>query len=234
MLIIQKWWHKMNKEIIKIQKNELCIIKPDTCPYCDKGIDPIIINKFAYRFYDLCNIIITFKCPCCEQVFFAKYQLNPMGIGYMDNELYPFEIIGGHKKRLDFSSEIMELSKDFVDNYNDAYIAEQSGCSHIGGIAYRRAFEFLVKDYAIKFNPQDIESIKKMNLSECVKKYIKDEETKDLLLRTAWIGNDFAHYENKHIDINIVDLKQLIELSMNEIESEIRKKNYINKITNNK
>ena len=35
----------MNKEIIKIQKRKLCIVKPDTCPYCDKGIDPIIINK---------------------------------------------------------------------------------------------------------------------------------------------------------------------------------------------
>ena len=220
----------MRKVIIRINNYKIWVLKPDTCPFCDKGIDPIIINKFPYDFHDLCNIIITFKCPCCEQVFFAKYHLNYMAIDPSDQALYPFEIVGGHKKRLDFSSEITELSKDFVDNYNDAYIAEQSGCTNIVGIAYRRAFEFLVKDYAIKFNPQDIESIKQMNLSECVKKYIKDEETRKLLLCATWIGNDFAHYENKHIDVNIEDLKQLIELSMKEIESEIRKKNYISKI----
>ena len=66
----------MNKAKIKIQRNELCIIKPDTCTHCNKGIDPIIINKFIYPFYDLCNIVVTFKCPCCEQIFFAKYQID--------------------------------------------------------------------------------------------------------------------------------------------------------------
>lgn len=224
----------MNKEIIKIQKQELCIIKPDTCTYCDKGIDPIIINTFPYRFYNSCNIIVTFKCPCCEQVFFAKYQLDSNTFGFYKHELYPFDVVGGYKKRLDFSEEITELSQSFVDNYNDAFVAEQSGCTNIVGIAYRRAFEFLIKDYAIKYNFLDAESIKKMNLSDCVKKYVKDEETKDLLLRATWIGNDFAHYENKHIDMNIADLKQLIELSMREIESEIKKKKYISKISSSK
>lgn len=224
----------MNKEVIKIKKHELCIIKPNICPHCDKGIDPIIINKFPYRFYDLCNIIVTLKCPCCEQVFFVKYQINTMMFGCMQNKLYPLEIIGGHKKSMDFSQEIKELSQSFIDNYNDAFVAEQAGCSHIVGIAYRRAFEFLIKDYAIKYNPSEIESIKKMNLSDCVKNYIKDVETRDLLLRATWIGNDYAHYENKHTDIDLVDLKQLIELSMREIESEIKKKNYIAKIKSSK
>ena len=73
-----------------------------------------------------------------------------------------------------------------------------------------------------------------MNLSDCVKNYIKDVETRDLLLRATWIGNDYAHYENKHTDIDLVDLKQLIELSMREIESEIKKKNYIAKIKSSK
>ena len=54
----------------------------------------------------------------------------------------------------------------------------------------------------------------------------------DILIPGAtWIGNDYAHYESKHIDIDLVDLKQLIELSVREIESEIKKKNYIAKIT---
>lgn len=220
----------MNKETIKILEYELCIIKPNVCPYCDKGIDPIIINKFPYRFYDQCNIIVTLKCPCCEQVFFAKYQLDPTTLDYMPNEIFPLEVIGGYKKRMDFSQEITELSPGFIDSYNDAFVAEQAGCSHIVGMAYRRAFEYLIKDYAIKYNPNEAESIIKMNLSDCVNKYVKNNETKDLLLRTTWIGNDFAHYEKKHADIDLHDLKQLIDLSMGEIESEIKRKNYIAKI----
>lgn len=224
---------KVNNKIITINKTRFLIVKPDTCTYCDKGIDPKIINKFLYNFYDLYNIVITFKCPCCNEIFFAKYQINP--IMYPNNyELHYFEVIGGHKKRLDFSSEIKELSPNFITNYNDAYIAEQSGCTSIVGIAYRRAFEFLIKDYAIKYNVEDTEKIKKMNLSDCVKEYFKDAETKDLLVRTTWIGNDFTHYENKHTNINIDDLKQLIELSMRKIEDEIKKQNYISKITNSK
>jgi len=224
----------MNKEIIKIQKYSIPIAKPDTCTHCDKGIDPIIINKFPYRFYDTCNIVVTYKCPCCEQIFFAKYQANAMDWNFMGQDLYPFEIIGGHKKRLDFSDEIKNLSTKFVEIYNDAFVAEQSGCKEIVGISYRRAFEFLIKDYAIKYNPNDSDKIKKMNLSDCVKNYVNNDETKDLLLRTTWIGNDFAHYENSHEDIDINNLKELIELSMKEIESEIRKKNYISKIQSNK
>ncbi len=161
----------MNKETIKIQKHKFCVIKPDVCPYCDKGINPIIINKFPYRFYDQCNIILTLKCPCCEQVFFAKYQLDPatLDYDYTQYDLHPFEVIGGHKRRMDFSQEITELSPEFIDNYNDAFVAKQAGCTHIVGIAYRRAFEFLVKDYAIKYHPSETEAIKKMNLSNCVK-----------------------------------------------------------------
>ena len=157
-----------------------------------------------------------------------------MGYDFGQDELHYFEVIGGHKKRLDFSKEIIDLSPNFVENYNDAFVAEQAGCTNIVGIAYRRAFEFLVKDYAIKFNPSEMESIKKMNLSDCVKKYISNIETKNLLLRATWIGNDYSHYESKHKDFNIEDLKQLIEISMKEIESDIKKKCYISKISSSK
>lgn len=226
----------MNKKIISFKNKKFEILIPDTCYYCDKGIEPKIINKFVYDCFDSQIMVVTFECPICKQIFFAKYGSNPMDmdIGYINEELFLFEIIGGHKKKQDFSSEIMELSKGFVENYNDAYMAEQCGCRHIVGIGYRRAFEFLVKDYAIKYNPDDAQSIKTMNLKDCVDKYFLEGETKKLLINTTWIGNDFAHYMNKHQDINIADLKFLVDLSTKEIENDIKKKNCFAKITNNK
>lgn len=71
----------------------------------------------------------------------------------------------------------------------------------------------MIKDYAIKYNSNEKEQIKNMNLCNCVKKIVKDEETKNLLLHAAWIANDYAHYENNHPTINIDNLKKLIELS---------------------
>lgn len=130
----------MISEKNRLLKNDFIILKPDACPHCDKEINPVIINKFPYSFYDFYNIIITYKCPCCEQIFFAKYQINPMAINFTQSRLYPLELIGGHKKRFDFSQEIVKLSTKFVSIYNDAFIAEQLGCDEIVGIAYKRAF----------------------------------------------------------------------------------------------
>lgn len=217
----------MLEKQIKIKGCQVSIIKPNTCAYCDKGIDPIIINKFAYKYYDQNNIVVTYQCPCCEQIFFAMY---PITLGNNLALLYYYEIIGGHKTEEKFDECLKDVSQNFLDNYNDAYFAEQAGCTHILGIAYRRAFEFLIKDYAIKYNPEQVAEIKKKSLSKCIEDYFPDNESKELLIRTNWIGNDFAHYQSKHEDIDINDLKQLIMLSVQIIVADVKKKDYISKI----
>ena len=70
-----------------------------------------------------------------------------------------------------------------------------------------------------------------MPLAQCVENYSPDEETKELLLRASWIGNDFAHYSKKHEEITIEDLKQLINLSVDSMENYIKKQNYIMNIS---
>ena len=222
----------MNFETVTIEKNRFQISKPDTCYYCEKGIDPKIINKFVYRFYHTCRLIIAYQCPCCDEVFFAIYEISLNSFGGVINRgaLYPFRIIGGNKLSREFSQEIKDVSERFISIFNDAFIAEQAGCKEIVGIGYRRAFEFLIKDFAIKYHPDEKDKISNMQLSQCVEKYSPDEDTKQLLLRASWIGNDFAHYTNKHDEITIEDLKQLILLSVESIDSYIKRKNYINKI----
>ena len=134
---------------------------------------------------------------------------------------------------MDFSDEIKEISPSFISIYNDAYVAEQSGCREIVGIGYRRAFEFLIKDYAIKYHQDEESIIKNMPLAKFVEKYAPNDVTKQLLLRATWIGNDFAHYETKHEEIDLNDLKSLIELSVDAIEKDIKVKKYIANIEYN-
>lgn len=67
-----------------------------------------------------------------------------------------------------FSTYIMELSSSFVTIYNQAEITGNSKLTEIYGQGYPKSLEFLVKDYASKFHPNDIHIIKNINLSQCI------------------------------------------------------------------
>lgn len=222
----------MNFEIINLNRCNIRIQKPVICHFCDKGIDPKTIKYFYYHYYSEINIIVAFQCPICEEVLFAKYQIS--SFDYIPNELNYYEIIGGHKVYEEFADEIKELSPNFISCFNEAYAAEQSGCKQIVGVGYRRSLEFLFKDYAIYIDYEKKDQIEKMSLSDCIEKYSTDEEMKNLLLRSAWIGNDYTHYKNWHKDISINDLKELVLLSVDSILTQFKKKNYIQKIKSSK
>ena len=65
------------------------------------------------------------------------------------------------------------------------------------GLGLRRAFEFLVKDFAIRKDANGEEEIKKLSLGKCIEKYIEQPTAKGAAKRVAWLGNDWAHYERK-------------------------------------
>lgn len=81
----------------------------------------------------------------------------------------------------------------------------------IAGIGYRKSLEFLAKDFAIKYNPDDEDKIKNMPLSNCIKTYIDDPRIKNLAEKSIWLGNDETHYVRKHEDRDISDMKQFID-----------------------
>lgn len=221
-------------EIIRIDKSRsIKVDKPNTCPHCQKGIDPIIIKTILDGFYDQAVLYVVFKCPVCQQVFFGKYFIGPFSapslFNIQDFALHPSEIIGGHGLNKEFSKEINDLSPNFVALYNDAYKAEQYGLLSIVGISYRLAFEHLIKDYCIKTHSDKRDDVLKKSLSQCINDYL-DTDIKDITKRAAWLGNDYAHYESKHPDMNVDDLKSIIDICASKIEFKIKEDNYIKNI----
>lgn len=97
------------------------------------------------------------------------------------------------------------------------------------GISYRLAFEHLIKDYCIKIHNDKKDDILKKSLSQCINEYL-DADIKDITKRAAWLGNDYAHYESKHPDMNVDDLKYIIDICASRIESKIKEANYIKNI----
>jgi hypothetical protein len=127
----------------------------------------------------------------------AKFML--VGIASAQPELQTFE------------PGILALSPSFGDIYHQAQAAEQSGLDQIAGLGYRKALEFLVKDYLIRENPSEAETIKQTLLGQCISRF-KDERIRTAVERAVWLGNDEAHYVRRWQGMDIDDLKRIIGL----------------------
>jgi phenylalanyl-tRNA synthetase beta subunit len=107
--------------------------------------------------------------------------------------------------------EIVELSPSFVEIYQQAQTAEQVNLDQIAGLAYRKALEFLVKDYLISKSPDDAAAIKGALLGKCIDRF-DDERIRTAVERAIWLGNDEAHYVRRWQGMDVTDLKRLIKL----------------------
>ncbi len=143
-------------------------------------------------------------------------------------------------KYFDFSqySNIEKISPNFIKLYNDSWHIEQLWYKEIAGPWYRKAIEFLIKDFVIyseankeetkdENNDKFKETIGKMNLQQCINKHIKDDQLKEMASRAYWIGNDQTHYYKKRENKDIDNLKDMIEITMHFIEKWLRFQSYM-------
>jgi adenosyl cobinamide kinase/adenosyl cobinamide phosphate guanylyltransferase len=92
----------------------------------------------------------------------------------------------------------------------------------VAGPGYRKALEFLIKDYAIGFNSEAAESIKKMALIDCIKTYMNNDMVKGMAERAAWLGNDETHHTRKWEEKDLNDLKALVSLVLSAMLTELQ------------
>jgi hypothetical protein len=159
-----------------------------------------------------------FQCPRqrCGHFFIARYQAQRDAYGkagYRLGELLPPTI------RVSEPSAIIEqVSPDFVAVYADAERAEQSGLKLVCGPGYRKALEFLIKDYIIRSHEDKTQEIKRLNLGKCIADCVPDGKIKQVASRAVWLGNDETHYLRKWDGKDLADLKKLIQLTLHWIE----------------
>lgn len=183
---------------------------PTQCPVCSVAYASPPLNSYYIPFEDNnfewdTYIASIYFCPHCEHCFLVNYLVDAKTlIGVVEN-IYP-----DSKQTTNFSEEIQNLSPEFVDIYHQAEIAENSNLTKICGMGYRKALEFLIKDYAIHQNPELVDEIKTQPLAKCINKYIDIESIVTLAERSAWIGNDETHYVRKHNNLDFNDMKLFI------------------------
>lgn len=189
----------------------LCKIDfPDTCPHCNYAIEPTLQSCF-YTTKNKTTIIYTlFFCPKCKSCFTALYKSTSVcKNAYFKTKntiTYPSPL-----NKTNFSNNIAKISPQFVNIYKQSEITEQSDLTDVTGIGYRKALEFLIKDFSIFLHPEKKYIIEKASLSVCIKEYINDPKISTLATACAWLGNDETHYVRKHEDYNINNLKTFMK-----------------------
>lgn len=194
--------------------------EPETCPLCKHAIKPhqLHVEIFSDN-NDKQFITAHYLCKHCYQSFVTLAAVNPGNL----SEPRPLLYCGPskHKAKV-FSNELTELSPRFVEIYNQALAAEELGLDQICGIGYRKALEFLIKDYLIDLFPEKQSQIEGMFLGKCISEMVDNTKLQTVASRCAWLGNDEAHYYKKFDEYDIETLKALLEatvywVSMNKI-----------------
>ena len=191
-------------------KKDFEIDLPSQCPLCGTAYGEFPLSSFYASDYSESFLYSVFFCPHCQQCFMVKYSTFSMSPGFTDvgqiQQIFPSSSHTTH-----FPDQLNQLSPQFVKIYNQAELAESAGLTEICGIGYRKALEFLIKDYAIHKNPDAAEEIKNKPLVKCIEQYITADSITTLAKRSAWIGNDETHYVRKHETLDFTDMKSFIE-----------------------
>ncbi len=193
-------------------------IYPDHCPLCHFGIEARYqglahVNEGGRR------LEVVFKCPRerCQSFFISRYSQTyfPNSSGYFYRGSCPLE-----PARSKFSEIITKISAQFCEIFNQSQNAEGQEWKLIAGPGYRKALEFLVKDYLCGLRPTEADKIKALQLGPCIENFVDNDKIKQMAKRAAWLGNDETHYIRKWEDKDLEDLKVLIKLTLHWIEME--------------
>lgn len=185
---------------------------PDKCPICHHHGEISTIKTFQEPGNTGVQVIFQCAFSGCKSFFIGYYQPRPQ------KELKSLK--PQKPETTSFPEIVKQISPGFISIYEEAEEALHLGLTQIAGPGYRKAFEFLIKDYAKSLKPNESTRIEKMFSGNVVKEFISDPRILNVSTRALWLGNDETHYLKKWTQHDITDLITLIKLAMNWIEIE--------------
>ncbi len=196
------------------------------CPRCHFSIAPAIEHSVITLESDIFRgttrtLNVMFICPKCKQSFLATYDVefypaNPYNEwSEARYETSLSNVFPQTPLSVKFDSVILDVSPKFVQIYNEALYAEALNLFEVAGPGYRKAFEFLIKDYLIQNSEsqEDKEQIKKLPLTQCIAK-LDLPQLQVVSKRVAWLGNDQTHYTPLFDEFDISHLKSMINITV--------------------
>ncbi len=224
--------HQVNIGNKHIQINEFV----SSCSECGTQIEPIDTGLVSWiqdtKYMMATEFEWVLQCPAkrCKRLIIARYSMKSETEGTINAFYSLSEVVPIGLKPVAQHEEIGNISPLFVEIFSQATHAENLGLSQVCGVGYRKALEYLIKDYCIHINPEKREAIQKALLMNCITSFITDANILACAKRATWLGNDETHYVRKWVSQDISDLKVLIELVSNWIVSDELTKKYIKSI----
>lgn len=202
--------------------NDCCFEEVRECPICHRAIKPQIFNLWLLD--DDEKLGVVYFCPGCNNIFLATY-LNPRKDDFGDADLIYDEdpyLAPRALEEMGFSKDISKISPAFCEIYKQAAEAENCGLNQVCGSGYRKALEFLVKDFLCsKLSPdsEEAESIRRERLSASISR-LDNSKIKNLAQKASWLGNDETHYVRKHEGLDVSSMKKFIRAILTFIDAE--------------
>ena len=213
---------------------------PDWCPHCQRYTRPkvLVAAMPALKYRARRDVMAICQCSdsFCANVFAATYAVIAQD-GQDTGALMvhaPLSFLEVPK----FSETISALSPTFCGTYDEAVQAHENGLIQICGAGFRKALEFLVKDYAVSKVPQEKSDIRdkiaRTLLGKCIEEYLPTGPIQEAAKRAAWLGNDETHYYRTWTERDINDLIALIQLTVKWIDFTIELEHYVGAMPDNR
>lgn len=210
----------VNKYVSGDIYKDIKINKLVTCPRCGYGTDTPASECYLVQLSDdgkESALILSFRCNHCKKKYITINYVNTndksslFGVSFPNVSCKPYE-----------NSRISSLSPQFIELYNQSLRAEFNGDIELAGFGFRAALEHLVKDYAIKNLKKEKDEVNQKPLYNCISEYLQDSD----LIKTADVvrilGNDYAHSEKKHPEVDFEVLKDYVNIFVNLIDIRLK------------
>jgi len=207
------------KRGITVQSHGYPVDVPDACPVCHRHSEMQLVGADVVE--EGRGVQAVFRCAYqgCRAFFICSY--GPRG----SHELLSVRPVKPLITAL--PETVAKLSPTFISVFQEAEEATQLGLKQIAGPGYRKAFEFLIKDYAKSVRPEKAAEIEAKFSGAVVNDYVADARIQAVAKRSLWLGNDETHYLRKWTDRDVSDLVTLIKLTASWIEIEHLSKTYV-------
>jgi hypothetical protein len=181
---------------------------PRKCPICHYEAEPNLKSGTVINYH---KIDVAFHCTNCHHMFIGKYMKD-------NNEKY--KLVDTWPKTLQsVNFEIKDISPTFVRLYEESICAYDSDLKQLSGIGFKKALETLLKDYLIRNDSDNRETIKDYSLLECLKVFNLNNEIDMAAIEKC--SQKQSNYEVNFEDKDILRIKTLINTISNSIRNKI-------------
>lgn len=195
----------------------------DKCLQCNQIISPKVVDLYTFdsKTSSSLNIGVLLFCQNCKHFFVREYNAYICGNHFeVKNEITkPYDL----ECNIHVSENINEISPRFKEIYSQSAKAESCNLYEICGPGYRKALEFLIRDFAKYINPEKKEAIDHtVQLGQVINNFYDEKKLPvftPIIKMASAIGNDETHYTRKWENQGIDDLKQHIVLATNIIDA---------------